>query len=1286
MKTMKIIIISLLLVTLSFAQSGPEYRRSAVHNANLVRTVFGNWGVVGQPAGKGPRGAWLFDTNGYIGDISPMVGAEVTYYDKELDSNITFNSVVVSPVDRPSSGAEESNDGQLWTFEPIGGYINANQTSIAMSTNPNSWPPSWPDKANDPDDPGWKGFWNGYFGKNVFSADQESFYVMDDNNDEEYNHRSNTAGRWVGFPGYRFKPDSTDLSRNGLGLEVRVRGMQWQQFLASDIIFWLYEVTNTSTTDYSKVAFGMLCGTYLGVTGTDDSHGEYDDDWSFFDVENDITYTGDYDNDCSRNPKWQGPVGVVGYAFLESPGNPYDGIDNDRDNCSEKHPHLSFSAPKFEKTDFDTVIYDIGDQVVVIDDNYNRSLVTIENNPQIIKTRGASIEIIPGVTKLVEGNVTDEFYNVNPNAYDGIDNDLDGLIDENYILHYRQIRMKREKDIYDVNNNGDREELINVILYDELNPTSYINYFTGQGADDPLIDERRDDGIDNDGDWNAEFDDVGTDGKPNTNDYGEGDGIPTPGEPNFDATDVDESDQIGLTSFYYFTPSNAYPMSDDDKLWEWLNPGFFDVPTNIQGGKPVSGEDGDFIYGSGFFPLRAGETQRFSLALVYGHDLEDLYKNRRTAQKIYDSDYRFPTPPDKPVLTAVPGDGKVTLYWDREAERSIDPVTKEQDFEGYKIYKATDPDFNEVYSITDANGVVTGYKAIKQYDLVNDVSGLFEASSGLFQESDGYTINLGSNTGLQHSYIDENVVNGKQYYYAVVAYDRGDAAADIYPSENTKFISVQPDGSIITDINTAVVRPQPEVAGYNALNQDRKLYHNAGPASGKIAYEILDETKLTDNTYRVTFTDTKTDSIDNNNNNTLDLEDPWEYTPYTTSYSVMDLSGYSQESEIDTSYIYLDKAHIIKSSILIADAEYPDEYLDIDQFELDTLRGRIRLVDGSAYDKSDYILNYQYYPVYQSPNILGSPYASETKDSDIFDGVQLTFANDWKIGKDAKNSSWNNNEGRQMDFSMKAFSSSFGADIKTGIPYPADYELRFTDSTVVAYSTSSILIDNIYSSLPAFLRPKMVKTNFYLYNITDACVVPFIFSGGIKNSADIYELSNGALLSTFFYLPGDTDSSDAYYSWVINFRNEGKRDRFHSGDILSIVTKKPFRNGDIFEFTTEAPIADNDVAETTLDNIQVVPNPYIVANNMEAALPPAVTSGRGERRIEFRKLPEDSKVHIFTSAGSLVKTLNHDGNIHNGTLAWNLKTSENLDIAFGVYFYVVESSAGKKSGKVAVIK
>lgn len=1261
-----ILLISLLAAALS-ADSGQQYRRSAVHNANLVRTVFGNWGVVGQPASGGPRGAWIYDTNGYIGDISPLVGAEVTYYDEELDSMITFHSVVVSPAERPhtAEGPESSNDGKRWTFEPVGGYNGGE--SVAMSTNPSSWPSEWPDKEDDMEDSGWKGAWNGYFGKNVFSADQESYYVIDDDNDEEYNRRSNTAGRYSGFPGYEFKPDSTDLSRNGLGLEVKVRGMQWQQFLAADVIFWLYEVTNTSTTDYDKIAFGMVCGTYLGVTGTDDNPGEYDDDWSYFDVDNDITYTGDYDESAKRNPKWQGDVGIVGYAFLESPGNQYDGIDNDGDNTYEVYPSLSFTAPKFMEESFDTVVYRMGDFVVSIDSDFDRQLVEITQDTQVVQTRGGAVTVIAGETGLVEGNPIDVLFNVNPNAYDGIDNDLDGLIDENYTTHYRQIR---------------RDTTNNVILFDELNPVSYMDYVSGLGVDDPMIDEKRGDGIDNDGDWDAEYDDVGADGKDGTNDIGEGDGFPTEGEPNFDSKDVDESDQIGLTSFNYFTPANEYPEKNDETLWDWLKPGYFDVPSTIQNGEPVGGEDGDFIYGSGFFPLRAGETQRFSLALVYGNDFDDLYKNRQTVQKIYDSDYRFPSPPDKPELTVVPGDEKVTLYWDREAERSIDPVSKEKDFEGYKIYKAQDSDFNEDFSITDAYGTVTGYEELEIYDLDNDIEGLFYPDSELFQEAGGYTVDLGSNTGLKHSYVDTDVENGKRYFYAVVAYDHGDADSDIYPSENTKFISIQSDGSVVTDINTAMVRPEAEVAGYDALNENNSLIHDEGPATGSITFTALDETALTDHSYRVMFEDTRSDSIDNNNDGLVDAQDSSEYQAFTTTYSVLDLNGYEQSAEIDTEYIYLDKSNLIVADMLISDAG--DDYMDTDDFDIDAERGRIRLKPENEALSGIFTLNYHYYPVYKSANIKQSPYAAETQDSDIFDGIQLEFDNDWRIVKDDDAVLWNTG-GRELDFTMKTFTSSFGSDTLDGIPYPGNYELRFSDNDVVAYQTPQWMIDTIYATLLPFLRPTSAKCNFYLYNTLDSSTVDFVLSGGVKNDNNIYELANGAMLSTFFTLPGD--STELYYSWVFSFRYDGSdTPQFADGDILSIGTKKPYSSKDSYEFTLQKPDVDNDLAAESMDNIQVVPNPYIVANNMEAPLPPAVTSGRGERRIEFRKLPVDSKVYIFTSSGAHVRTLNQDGDIHSGTLAWDLKSYENLDVAFGVYFYVVESQAGKKSGKLAVIK
>ena len=61
-------------------------------------------------------------------------------------------------------------------------------------------------------------------------------------------------------------------------------------------------------------------------------------------------------------------------------------------------------------------------------------------------------------------------------------------------------------------------------------------------------------------------------------------------------------------------------------------------------------------------------------------------------------------------------------------------------------------------------------------------------------------------------------------------------------------------------------------------------------------------------------------------------------------------------------------------------------------------------------------------------------------------------------------------------------------------------------------------------------------------------------------------------------------------------------------------------------------------------------------------------------------------INVFTARGDHVITLRHTGSIEDGTVSWNLKTKENLDIAYGVYFYVVETPVGNKAGKIAIIK
>ena len=161
------------------------------------------------------------------------------------------------------------------------------------------------------------------------------------------------------------------------------------------------------------------------------------------------------------------------------------------------------------------------------------------------------------------------------------------------------------------------------------------------------------------------------------------------------------------------------------------------------------------------------------------------------------------------------------LFWDGRAEDSFDPFLQEKDFEGYKLYRSTEPFFNENRTITNAYGEASFRKALVQYDLDNDQSGLHPV------DVNGTKYFLGSNTGLRHFYVDTDVLNGRTYYYALVSYDRGQVARDaagtilldedgnvkgISPSESAATIKVDISGNTTLDINTAVVTPHSTAA------------------------------------------------------------------------------------------------------------------------------------------------------------------------------------------------------------------------------------------------------------------------------------------------------------------------------------------------------------------------------------------------------------------------------------------------------------------------------------------
>ncbi|HEY3390790.1 MAG TPA: hypothetical protein VGK38_14525, partial [Prolixibacteraceae bacterium] len=167
-------------------------------------------------------------------------------------------------------------------------------------------------------------------------------------------------------------------------------------------------------------------------------------------------------------------------------------------------------------------------------------------------------------------------------------------------------------------------------------------------------------------------------------------------------------------------------------------------------------------------------------------------------------------------------------------------------------------EFNDIKLITDSKGEAKYYKPIAQWDLIDSIKG--PDPIGI----NGARFWRGDNTGLQHSYIDSDVKNGKRYYYALVSYDMGDpkfGTAGLQPSECTKIISEDYAGNIqFVDINTAVVTPNAPAPGYvspQIVGDLKKVA--AGDGTGSIQPLVLNPGVINDGTnYKVEFTSTGT--------------------------------------------------------------------------------------------------------------------------------------------------------------------------------------------------------------------------------------------------------------------------------------------------------------------------------------------------------------------------------------------------------------------------------------------
>jgi hypothetical protein len=375
------------------------------------------------------------------------------------------------------------------------------------------------------------------------------------------------------------------------------------------------------------------------------------------------------------------------------------------------------------------------------------------------------------------------------------------------------------------------------------------------------------------------------------------------------------------------------------------------------------------------------------------------------------------------------------------------------------------------------------------------------------------------------------------------------------------------------------------------------------------------------------------------------------------------------------------------------------------KYRIDYSNGKIFGVSPGSLGEKSYTAIFNYYPIFMSPYIENTPWNNEgvtpnaglVLDTQIFNGIRISFQNDWGIEDIESNSYWSTTEDQitwSEDLAGSTYFYSFSSTNlfnNTLFPteFPNDYTLVFNDS--LGFGHSYDLIQFAVSQGENLELTENGKTNFKIFNMNTGEEISYIFydenviSGtgrnGIIDPQDII----------YFYEHDSLDSN--IFSWTLTFSlRQSHSDStvldFGNNDSLIIFNKKPYRKGDTYSFKTYAPIINpENTQESVAKKIRVVPNPYFSAHAYEAHLAPGITSGRGQRRVIFTNVPSDGKISIFTPRGQHVISLEHSGNIFNGSIEWNLKSKENLDVSYGVYYFVMESKQFEsQSGKLAIIK
>lgn len=736
---------------------------------------------------------------------------------------------------------------------------------------------------------------------------------------------------------------------------------------------------------------------------------------------------------------------------------------------------------------------------------------------------------------------------------------------------------------------------------------------------------------------------------------------------------------LPMTTFVFFTqgfPQYGDPAQgpDGDRQWYRLMNGltaatgapFVDPTTGKETkftlyGDPVTGsgwldgmagitaQDRRMCLVSGPFTMAAGDTQELVVASMIGLGADRIssvavlkwYSD--LAQFAYDNLFNIPSPPPAPKVNVANLNNAVSLSWgDPNANPSYQTIESHDSrgykFEGYNVYQLPDAGFNR-----------TTAKRLATYDLANTITTVFDDE---YDASTGYVLKkpvlFGSDSGIKRQFTtttdainSRNLVNGTTYYFAVTAY-----AVNLDPKAKPSYLESAPQ---VLTVVPQTTNPGTRLSAYGdtVKNVAQTTATGGSPSEGQVIAIIVDPTRLTGDTYSVTFhnvTDTSTGTT-----TTL-----WNLTN-TTKGTVVLKDQTNQTGDED--YPVVDGMLIKVTGPLSPGMK---------DYTIPAGSRRWTWVDGDGWGMEGFNG--------AMGNAFGNWFSGSTIGYDKLHNTLIKLAaadGTW----DPKAAQADANFSRGYRYVRAASNAPAKPEFAPWITNPGagyayqdyNYSVPFSAWDEETNPSTRLMVGNL--------------ENNGAKGLVDGRYWPPANGAGLVNTADTRE---------FFFIfatPYSETPDPAMQVDILNVttpmmwigtptRRNGAN--FSAGDEFEILASHLNTPANTFTFTSPKPtVGDVALAKVDVEKINVFPNPYVGFNPLEL--------NKYERFVTFNHLPARAIVRVFNIAGTLIRTLRKDDPTQ--YFQWDLRNENGFPVAAGMYVvYIDMPDIGKtKTLKLGVI-